>query len=187
MVGRCTSEASGFPVETGNKRFVLEPEGIAWVSSGGDDPALRPPAAALGAEVGEHTRILLAFPRGQWVKDSVKKAYLVFERAEGAQAGPGEVTVRAERIVEAWSLKGGSGVSWASPPKSEPIVGAEVKVGARAAGPVRIDVTPFAQDLANKKMRIYGLRVEATGEGYGLPIATGAIGAAGPRLEVYVQ
>jgi hypothetical protein len=187
VIGRCTIEKEGVPVETGANRFVLEPESIAWVSSSGDDPALRPAAVSLGAEVGDKTRLLLAFPRGPWLKDRVKKAYLVFDRAEGAQAGPGEVMLRAERIVEAWSLKGGAGTTWASPPRSEPLVGSETKVGSRGAGSVRIDVTPFAVELANKKSRVFGLRVEGKGEGYGLPIATGAIGASGPRLEVYVQ
>lgn len=187
VVGKCTTEKESVPVETGANRFVLEPESIAWVSSSGEDPALRPTAVSLGSEVGDKTRILLAFPRGPWLKDRVKKAYLVFERAEGAQAGPGEVIVRAERIVEGWSLKGQAGTTWASPPRSEPMDGSETKVGARGAGSIRIDVTPFAVELANKKARVYGLRVEAKGEGYGLPVATGAIGAMGPRLEVYVQ
>jgi hypothetical protein len=122
-----------------------------------------------------------------WTIDKLARAYLVLERAQGAQAGPGDVLVRAERIVEPWSVRGDVGTSWASPPRSESI-GAEMRVDARGTAPIRLDVTPYATELARKGAQTWGLRIEAKGAGYGLPIATG-FGASGgpPRLEVYLQ
>ena len=188
MVGKCAPESQESPVNGNARRVIVEPESIAYVSTTGDDPALRPAVASLGATVGDRTRILLMFPRGDWGKDRVIKAYLLLDRAEGAQAGPGDVLVRAEKITEAWSLKGGASISWASPPQSEALLGAEARVASRGVGSIRIDVTPYASDLGNKNAHTYGLRIEAKGEGFGVPIATGVAGPAmGPRLEIYLQ
>jgi hypothetical protein len=186
VLGSCSNDSSS-PVEASTRRVVLEPEVAAWVSSEGDDPSIRPAAATLGGDVGARYRVLLKFRPGDFTKDSVKKAYLVMQRAEGAQAGPGEVSLRVERILEAWSLPGSALVTWASPPRSEPITGGEARVAARGASVIRIDVTEVARALASKNARVYGLRVEGTSEGYGVPIATGVGGVPGPVLEVYVQ
>lgn len=170
-----------------SRRIVVDPEGVAYVTaaSGVD---VRSPAVSLGGSIGGGARILLKFPRGEWGADRVAKAYLLLERADGAQSGPNEVVVRAEKIVEAWSPKvDGKGTSWSSPPRSEPIVGARSDVSPYGDAPVRIDVTSYAIDLAKPTVRAFGLRVEGDGGGFGVPIATGLGGGHAPRLEVYVN
>ncbi len=188
VLGRCSGASSPGPIQADARRFVLEAETLVFVTSGDDDGRVRAPFVALGADVGEGARILVKFPAPKWTTDKLVRAYLVLDRVQGAQAGPGDVKVRAERILEPWSLRGEVGTSWASPPRSESMPGAETLVAPRGGAPVRVDVTPYAAELARKGGTSWGLRVEARGGGYGLPIATG-FGATGapPRLEVYVQ
>ena len=188
VVGKCTPTTSSGPVSSSTRRIVLEPESIAWVSSSGEGgEGARVTALSLGASVGDHGRILVKFPKGDWSKDSVVKAYLILDRAEGAQAGPGEVLLRADRIVTPWSAGANAGTSWASPPDAVAILGGEAKVAPRGAAPIRIEVTPYAVELAKKGVRTWGLRIEGSGEGFGVPIATGFGDGQGPRLEVYVS
>jgi hypothetical protein len=188
VVGKCSPATAPGPVSSTTRRIVLEPESIAWISTSGEGAeGERITALSLGASVGEHGRILVRFPRGDWSKESVVKAYLVLDRAEGAQAGPGDVLLRADRIVTPWSASAHAGTSWASPPEAVSMIGGEAKVAPRGAVPIRIEVTPYAIELAKKGARSWGLRVEGKGEGFGVPIATGFGGGQGPRLEVYVS
>jgi hypothetical protein len=188
VLGRCSGAASPAPIQADARRYVLEPETLAFVTTGDDEGRVRPPYVALGAEVGDSARILVKFPAPKWTSDKVVRAYLVLDRVQGAQAGPGDVEVRAERVVEPWSLRGEAGTTWASPPRSESMAGAKALAAPRGSAPIRIDVTPYAVELARKGATSWGLRIEARGAGYGVPIATG-FGATGapPRLEVYVQ
>jgi hypothetical protein len=188
VVGRCGDASGGGAVEPETRRYVLEPESIAFVSSGEDLGRVRPPYVALGADVGDRARILVKFPAATWPSARIARAFLVLERVSGAQAGPGDVTIRAERIIEPWSVRGDVGTTWASPPQSVGMAGAESIVEVRGGAPIRIDVTPYAIELARKGATTWGLRVEGHGDGYGLPVATG-FGASGapPKLEVYVQ
>ena len=186
VTGRCAASSSPAAMPIGTRRFVVEPEAIATVLSEDQDlPSASPVMAPLGASVGPRARILLKLPRPTW-GSSVARAFLVLDRAEGASAGPGDVTVRAEKIVEPWSVKGGAGTTWASPPRSESIEGAEVHVGARGTSAIRIDVTPYVTEMSKKGAQTWGLRVEGRGDGFGLPIATGFGKGVGPRIEVYV-
>lgn len=146
----------------------------------------RPITASLGATVGPRARILLKLPKPTW-RDPLQRAWLVLDRADYAQAGPTDVTIRAEKIVEPWSAKGGAGTTWASPPKSEAIAGAEITVSARGGAPIRIDITSYVETLSKKGASNWGLRVEGAGKGYGVPIATGFGKGLGPRVEVYTQ
>jgi hypothetical protein len=169
-----------------SKRLVLEPEAVVMVLSEEEDlPGPRAIVAPLGASVGPRARILIKLPKPTW-KESLVRAWLVLDREASAQAGPGDVTVRAEKIVEPWSAKGSSGTTWASPPKSVPF-GAEVSVAPRGAGPIRIDITSYVEAAMKKGSNVWGLRVEGSGQGYGVPIATGFGKGMGPRVEVYVQ
>jgi hypothetical protein len=187
IVGKCTAAASSGPVASNTRRVVITPDAIAYVTSAGEGgPGARLAAISLGASVGASGRILVKFPKGDWSKDSVAKAYLVLDRAEGAAAGPGDVKLRAQKIVEPWSAKGEAGVTWASPPGSVSIASAEARVAPRGTAPIRIDVTEFAVELAKKDGRPWGLRVEGDGDGYGVPIATGFGAGIGPRLEVFL-
>jgi hypothetical protein len=170
-----------------SKRLVLEPEAVVMVLS--EDQELsgpRPISASLGATVGPRARILLKLPKPTWT-ESLVRAWLVLDRADFAQAGPSEVTIHAEKIVEPWSAKGGAGTTWASPPRSVAIDGASVSVPARGAAPIRIDITSYVEMLTKKGERSWGLRIEGSGKGYGVPIATGFGKGLGPRVEVYVQ
>jgi len=185
VTGSCVPYASPNTVAPSMRKLTLEPEAVAFVLSDGDDDA-RPATAPLGASSGPRARILLKFQKPSF-KESISRAFLVLERAEGAEAGPGDVTLRVQRIVEPWSLKGGAGVSWASAPRAESIGGAEVRVAARGAGPIRIDVTSWMVDYSKKGSASWGLRVEGSGEGFGVPIATGWAKGNPPRLEVYLQ
>lgn len=170
-----------------SKRFVIEPEAVVMVLSEEQElDTPRPIVASLGATIGPRARILIKLPKPTW-KETVVRAWLVLERAEYAQAGPFEVTVRAERILDAWSAKGGAGTTWASPPRSEAMVGAEVSVTPRGGAPIRIDVTAYVEAAMKKGANVWGLRVEGSGKGYGVPIATGFGKGQGPRVEVYVQ
>ena len=188
VVGKCTLATGSGPVSSTTRRILLEPESIAWVSSSGEGgEGERLTALSLGASVGDHGRILVKFARGEWSKDSVVKAYLVLDRAEGAQAGPGDVLIRADRIVTPWSASAHAGTSWASPPDAVSMIGSEAKVAPRGAAPIRIEVTPYAIELGKKGTRAWGLRIEGSGGGFGVPIATGFGGGHGPRLEVYVS
>jgi hypothetical protein len=185
VVGSCTSGTGAVSATT--RRVVVDPEGLAYVTSA-NGVDVRSAAVALGASIGGGARILVRFPRAEWAADRVAKAYLVLERADGAQAGPDDVVVRAEKILEAWSPKiDGKGTSWSAPPSSAPIAGGEAHVAAHGATIIRIDVTPYAVDLAKPTVRAFGLRVEASGGGFGLPIATGLGGGHAPRLEVYLN
>ena len=167
-------------------RVVVEPVALAFVSSSHDDPA--PPAVAvLGAGEGPRTRILLRFDPPAGMKAAPLKAYLVLERAKGALAGPLPVTLSTERVTEPWSVADGLRTSWNTPPASEPLLSATVAT--RGSAPIRIDVTEWAQALAKPtkgKVKSWGLRIEAKGEGYGLPIATGYGGGTAPILELYL-
>lgn len=176
-------------VSASAQRVVVEPAGVAFVTREADDDAsgARAPTIALGASVGGGGRILLSFHGGAWKADRVLKAYLVLERAEAARSGPGDVTLRAARIDEPWSASAGAHTSWSSPPRSSALPGAEAPVSALGTGAIRIDVTAYAIALAKPTVRVFGLRVEGEGGGYGVPIATGMGAARGPRLEVYTS
>lgn len=170
-----------------SKRIVVEPEALVMVLS--EDQELetpRPIAASLGATVGPRARILMKLPKPAW-HETVTRAWLVIDRAEFAQAGPSDVTIRAEKIVEPWSAKGGAGTTWANPPRSERIDGAEITVPARGGASIRIDITSYVESSMKKGAPAWGLRIEGSGKGYGLPIATGFGKGMGPRVEVYVQ
>lgn len=170
-----------------SKRLVLEPEAVVMVLSEDQDlEAPRPIVASFGASVGPRARMLLKLPKPTW-RESLVRAWLVLDRENNAGAGPSDVTLRAEKIVEPWSQKGGSGTTWASPPRSETIDGAEVSVAPRGAGPIRIDITRYVEASMKKGATVWGLRVEGKGSGYGVPIATGFGKGRGPRVEVYVQ
>ncbi len=188
VLGRCAREGEPSPIRPDTRQIVLEPDSLAFVTSGEEIGRVRPPYVALGADVGDAARILLTFPAPTWSSDRVVRAYLVLDRVQAAEAGPGQVTLRAERVVEPLPQKGELRTTWASPPRSEPMPGADALVAPRGSAPIRIDVTPYAVALATKGATSWGLRVEARGTGYGVPIATG-FGATGapPRLEVYVQ
>jgi hypothetical protein len=169
-----------------SRRIVVEPEALALVLSDDDDvESARPPVAALGAAIGPRARILVKWPKPTWGQ-GVQRAWLVLERVEGASAGPSEVELRVERIIEPWSLKGSAGTTWASPPRSESIDGAVARVAPRGTAPIRIDVTSYANEIAKKGAKTWGLRIEGRGDGFGVPIATGFGKGAAPRLEVYV-
>jgi len=186
VTGTCASNAAPAPVSAMSRRIVVEPEAIAMVLSDdeGSDSA-RPPVAPLGATIGPRARILMKLPKPTWGQ-GVQRAWLVLERVDGASASTAEVELRVEKIVEPWSVKGGAGVSWASPPKSEKIAGAVARVAPRGTAPIRIDVTSYVNELGKKGASTWGLRVEGSGEGFGVPIATGFGKGAAPRLEVYV-
>ncbi len=168
-------------------RVVIEPAALAFVSSSHDDPA--PAAVAvLGAGEGPRTRILLRFDPPAGLSSPPLKAYLVLERAKGALAGPAPVTLVTERVTEPWSVADGLRTSWNTPPASELLLSATVPT--RGSAPIRIDVTEWAQALAKPgkgKIKSWGLRVEAKGDGYGLPIATGYGGGTPPMLELYLS
>jgi hypothetical protein len=183
--GAAPAHPAGVGMSPSTKRFVLEPDSMAFVFDDGDEGER--PAAPLGAKVGTHARLLLRFPLLA-SPGTIDRAWLVLDRVQGAEAGPGEVTLRADAIVEPWTTASeGTALHWSSPPKSEPIVGASSVAPARAQTPIRIDVTAWAQKLARKGPRPWGLRVEGSGDGYGVPIATGAGNGRPPRLEVFVQ
>lgn len=184
VTGACVPYSTPNTVAPSMRKLTLEPEAVAFVLS--EDLDGHPAAAPLGASVGPRARILLKFPKPS-VKESIVRALLVLERAEGAEAGPGDVTLRVQQIVEPWSLKGGAGTTWASPPRAEAIASGEVKVGARGAAAIRIDVTRWMAELAKKSGQSWGLRVEGDGEGFGVPIATGWAKGNPPRLELYLQ
>ena len=170
-----------------SKRLVIEPEAVVMVLSEDQElDAPRPIVASLGATIGPRARILIKLPKPSW-KEPVVRAWLVLERADYAQAGPSDVRVRAEKIVEAWSAKGGAGTTWASPPRSEAIDGAEINVTPRGGAPIRIDITPYVAAAMKKGAVAWGLRVEGSGKGFGVPIATGFGKGLGPRVELYVQ
>jgi hypothetical protein len=186
VTGACANAASPGPVSAMSRRIVVEPEAMTMVLSDDDDiESARPPVAPLGAAVGPRARILLKLPKPTWGQ-GVQRAWLVLDRVEGASASASEVELRAEKIVEPWSVKGNAGTTWASPPRSESIEGAVVRVSPRGAAPIRIDVTSYANEIAKKGAKTWGLRIEGKGEGFGVPIATGFGKGAAPRLEVYV-
>lgn len=184
ITGACVSYAAPNTVTPSMRRVTLEPEAVAFVLS--DDDGGHPAVAPLGASSGPRARILLKFKKPDTV-GTVTKALLVLERADGAQAGPGDVTLRAQHVIEPWSLKGGAGITWASPPRAESIAGAETTIGARGAGLIRIDVTSWATTWVKKSSSSWGLRVEGSGEGFGVPIATGWAKGGAPRLELFFQ
>ncbi len=187
VTGKCASNAAPGPVSALSRRIVVEPEALAMVLSDDDDLAsARPPVAPLGATVGPRARILMKLPKPTWA-GSVQRAWLVLDRVEGASAGPSDVELRVERIVEPWSVKGEAGITWASPPRSESIDGAIARVAARGTAPIRIDVTTYVNELGKKGNKTWGLRVEGKGDGFGVPIATGFGKGVPPRLEVFVQ
>jgi hypothetical protein len=104
--------------------------------------------------------------------------------------------VRAGAIDEAWSPGApsdrgdpsrGASTTWASPPHATELASATLTTSANGEGSVRLDVTAYARALiAAHGSPVRGLRVEATSEGDGLTIATGAVaGERGPRLEIY--
>ncbi len=188
VVGRCTLATAPGPVAPTTRRLIVPAESIAFVTSSGEGGAEhRLASIALGASIGDSARILVRFPRGLWSDGAVAKAYLVLDRAEATQAGPSEVLLRAERIVEPWSLKAQAGLSWASPPQSLSITGAEARVAPRGVAPIRIDVTAYAVELGKKNLTSWGLRIEGKGDGYGVPIATGFVAGSAPRLEVFLN
>ncbi len=186
VTGKCANAASPAPVSPMSRRILVEPEAMTMVLSDDDDvESARPAVAPLGASIGPRARILLKLPRPTW-GPGVQRAWLVLDRVEGASASTTEVELHAEQIVEPWSVKGNAGPTWASPPRSEAIEGAVAKVSPRGAAPIRIDVTSFANDIAKKGAKTWGLRIEGKGEGFGVPIATGFGKGTAPHLEVYV-
>jgi hypothetical protein len=167
------------------RRLVLDPEAVAFVTSEGSGAGAT--TIALGAEIGPRARILIRFPRGSFRSDEVSRAYLVLQREPSALAGPGDVALRASQIVEAWSSRQEGVPSWASPPRASELPSASARVRSDALAPIRIDVTDHAIDLGRKTSEVYGLRIEADGEGHGLPVATGLGRGAPPRLEVFLK
>lgn len=182
-VGTCANATVAAPVQPASHRLLLEPDDLAFVFDDDQGPGARV-SAPLGASIGTRARLLLRFPKPDLAGVTVQKAWLVLDRVDGALAGPGDVKLRVMKIVEPWSIEGGAGTTWAGPPQGETLV--ELPVAARGAGPIRIDVTAWVASFPQKGPRPWGLRVEGKGDGYGLPIATGA-GGGRPRLEVFVQ
>jgi hypothetical protein len=179
-------------------RVVLEPEAAVFVSAADGARSVRQVAAL---PLGARSRILVAFAppattSGIGGPSDVRAAYLVLDRSPSPTADVVPVTLRASTIDEAWSPgvardrgdpSGGALTTWASPPHAVAIESATLTTSAVGEGSLRLDVTSYARLLVGRDpSRARGLRVEASGEGDGVAIATGSVaGARGPRLEIY--
>lgn len=185
----CMSEQS-IALSTSMQREVVQPSSQLYVDSTTNESYLwnRTNGVYIGGSISSN-RVLLKFPKQNWNPASIVKAYLMFERAIGAQQNAESVRLRIERIVEPWSERGELRTTWENPPASEPLLSIKnAYVSTQGPKLIRIDVTEFAKELAQRFEHAWGLRIEGESNGYGLAIATGSDGQQrGPYLEVFIQ
>jgi hypothetical protein len=175
--GRCTHPGVD-PVASDSDRIVVAASDIAVVSSRG---AAVPDEIALAG--GSAPVVLLRFPAPWGNRARISAAFLTLEVQDDSGTG-GPWTMSVARVLEPWSA---GAVSWGRLPRlSAPVVTAELTPWPSRS--LRIDVTPIVERWAQGQADEHGMalwvRSAAT---RGPTYATGALGAAGPRLDVYVR
>ncbi len=185
VAGRCRrDDAPASPADT--LRMVLAPTDVAVVAAhgGGGGGAALPDAVALG-RAGSGAVVMLFRFAATWRDDAeVASAFLVLDTLDGAPPAAGPIAFEMARIVEPWQA---DVVSWGRQPRlSVPIEAGAVR--ARAAVPVRVDVTPIVRDWSRRAPDDHGLALLARGDdAYGAVVSMGVSQGRGPRLEVYVK
>jgi hypothetical protein len=180
--GRCA--ALGAEVAPSDaRRMLVAPSEIAVVSSRGESGSL-PAEIPLGSSSAGSTVLLLRFPTPWGNRTRVALALLTLEPSPGALPEAEQVSVTVARVLEPWTP---SGVSWGRLPR---ISAPEGRAFATARPPktLRIDVTAIVQRWASERPTDQGLALVTTADvPVGATYASGASGARGPRLDVYLR
>ena len=177
--GRCVLPATD-PVASDADRIVVAATDMAVVSARGGDDALPAEIALAG---GCSPVVLLRFPAPWGNHARIAAAFLTLELADAAVAHARPLTLSVARVLEPWS---GGAVTWSRLPRlSPPLLHAEVEPPPRM---VRIDVTEIVRRWGRGRSDDQGIALWASSAGAAGPTyATGALGTAGPRLDVYVR
>jgi hypothetical protein len=181
VTGRCTRPGTQ-PVAPDSYRIVVAASDLAVVSARSQDETL-PTDVALAAP--SAPIVLLRFPAPWGNRARIAAAFLTLHPEEAAVGDGGRPwTVSVARVLEPWS---GASVSWGRLPRlSAPLVTTEVPLG--SSRPLRIDVTSIVQRWSLAEDDEQGIALWASSAGWlGPTYATGALGLAGPRLDVYVR
>jgi len=175
--GRCTHPGVD-PVASDSDRIVVAASDIAVVSSRG---AALPDEIALAG--GAAPVVLLRFPAPWGNRARIAAAFLTLE-VQDDSGSSGTWTMSVARVLEPWSA---DVVSWGRLPRlSAPVVTAEMT--SRPSRSLRIDVTPIVERWAQGQPDEHGMALWVRSAATSAPTyATGALGAAGPRLDVYMR
>jgi hypothetical protein len=180
--GRCAAIGSEVaPPES--RRLLVAPSDMAVVSSRDGDGVL-PAEIPLGGASGGSIVVLFRFPTPWGNRVRVASAFLTLEPSSGAVAERQPVPLAVARVLEPWSA---SEVTWGRLPR---LSAPEVRAYATAGPPktLRIDVTSIVQRWARGRTNDQGIAlISAPDASVGATYATGALGARGPRLDVYLR
>jgi hypothetical protein len=179
--GRCSRPGSP-PVAPDAYRIVVAASDLAVVSARGDGAALPDDVTLAGRSP---PIMLLRFPAPWGNRARIAAAFLTLNPEEAAVgAGGPPFTVSIARVLEPWSA---SSTNWGRLPRlSAPLVTAEVTPA--PFRPLRIDVTPIVQHWSRAGHDEQGIALWASSAAaIGPTYTTGALGLAGPRLDVYVR
>jgi len=181
-IDHCTKAGTELtPADT--QRIVVNPTEMALVSSLGKASGL-PNEIPLGRAPAGSFVLLLRFPVPWGNRVRIARAFLTLEPAPFAVPESRPVLVSVARVLDPWSA---SDVSWGRLPRLSP---SEARAWAITGPPrpLRIDVTAIVQRWARGRTDDQGIALSAPADApVGATYATGAAGASGPRLDVYVR
>jgi hypothetical protein len=180
--GRCIKAGSELAPADG-QRIVVAPTEMAVVSELGGAAAL-PGEIPLGRAPAGSFVVLLRFPVPWGNRVRIARAFLTLEPSPGALPQTDPVLVSVARVLGPWSA---SDVSWGRLPR---LSAPEGRAFATTGPPkkLRIDVTGIVQRRARGRADDQGIALSAPSDApAGATYATGASGAPGPRLDVYVR
>jgi len=182
LANRCRWLGSD-PVEAHTLRTVLEPSAMAILGDPPvDAPGRLPGTVTLGAAAGPRVLWLLAFELP--ALGEIDTALLLLEPTRGALQAPGDVELRAWRVLEPWSAAEVQDL--AAPRLAPPRATAIAR--ATPASTVRLDVTAHVRRWREDPRQNHGLGLEGAGRGsVGVVLDTGVDGGARPRLEIYSE
>ncbi len=183
LANHCALEGSD-PVAPESIRFVLSPSASALVSARRPSANVGlPVTASFGSRVEGAVAWYLDFTPNWPRSSTIDRAFLVLTPDPGLPLASTDVQLDAWRVSETWQV---STLEWNEQPDRAP----PRATGIATASPpqlARIDVTSIVRYWQQHPHHRYGLAVESRGgTDAGVGFATGAGGASGPELEVYV-
>ena len=194
VAGRCQRTAGIPEVQNDTRRLVLAPVAMAYVRRGeGATGGALPPIVTLGRESDGDARLYLRFAVPFEPETRVVEAYLMLHKSRALESDGPPIALRAARVVEAWDPRS---IAWPFQPKYEEArtAGAPVPSGREL---VRIDVRAIVERWRQRDRRDQGIVILAEretplGAAFAVSEASvmgdeSALGAAGPRLELYVK
>ncbi len=176
VAGRCLSRGAT-PAIAAATRKLYEPVDVAYLRPG--QAAATEGFATLGR--GDGALVLLRFSVPLSPETTLVEAYLVIDRATDIDSDPAPVLLRTERVAGGWDSRT---TSWVTRPALEEFGGAETRVSAASASPVRLEVRALVERWRRREPGEMGVAIVADSPpapGRGVSLVLPA------RLELYVK